>query len=113
MTRGGVKFLPQIFEANEQVDECVIDLADKNEEVLKSRWSAAIYASFMYSMSQFSKEKRTTTIGFSTIFLIVFIAAFIVVFKQNASSLFYLIALNNAGDTDVLVTSNQRFEILT
>ena len=110
MQRAKVRFLPKIFEENEAQDDHIIDEADRNEQVLKSTWSAAFNASFRYSMSQLKREKQASIIGCSTIFLIVFITAFICVFQNNSASLFYMMAIGNSGDTDLLVTSNQKID---
>jgi hypothetical protein len=82
-----------------------------NKEVKTAPWKAAIYASFAYSASQLNKEKKTSCIGCSTIFLIVFMASFICVFKQNSATLFYIVAIGNVGDIDLLLTGKKGFSI--
>ena len=111
MQREHVKFLPKIFEENEAQDDHIIDVEDKNEQVLNSTWSAAFSASLRYSMSQLKREKQGSLIGCSTIFLIVFITAFICVFQDNSGSLFYMMAIGNSGDTDLLIMPNIQLDV--
>ena len=85
-------------------ENTVIDEEDMNKEIKTAPWKAAIYASFAYSASQLSKEKKTSCIGCSTIFLIVFMASFICVFQQNSATLFYIAAIGTTGDIDLLVS---------
>ena len=74
-----VKTISKMFD-NVTEEVTVIDEEDMNKEIKTAPWKAAILASFAYSASQLSKEKKTSCIGCSTIFLIVFIASFICVF---------------------------------
>ena len=82
-----------------------------NKEVKTAPWKAALYASFMYSVSQLNKEKKMSCIGCSTIFLIVFITAFICVFQENSPTVFYIIGIGNVGDVDLMLMANQGFRV--
>ena len=64
------------------------------------------HASLRYSLSQVGREKQSILIGCSTIGLIVLVSTFICVFMQNSNSLFYMMALDNIGDIDIMLTSN-------
>ena len=50
-------------------------------------------------------------LGCSTIFLIVFISSFICVFLQNCPTLFYIAAIGNVGDADLLIIANKGFKV--
>ena len=52
-----------------------------------------------------------TCIGCSTIFLIVFITAFICVFQENSPTVFYIIGIDATGDADLMLMANQGFRV--
>ena len=52
-----------------------------------------------------------TCIGCSTIFLIVFITSFIVVFQQNSPTIFYIMAIDSVGDSDLMMMGNKGFRV--